>query len=157
MKFADLNETLYRELQDPEFAQAYLEEALDDSVGEFLIALFKLVQAQGGVNRCAQGSGITREALYKMLSGKGNPSLRSVETILKTYGLSLNVRSEIPTEPAGASASDGESVSLPPLLREELDRLAAEQNITRDELARMILVSGVTAMQAGRSILAASR
>jgi DNA-binding phage protein len=35
------------ELQDPEFAAAYLEDALSESLEEFLIALRKYVQATG--------------------------------------------------------------------------------------------------------------
>src|SRR5690348_5906381 len=94
MKLKDFDEHLYRELQDPEFAAAYLEDALSDSLEEFLIALRKYVQANGGMSRCAEQTELAREAIYRMLDREGNPELRSIDTILKSYGLRLSVRQE---------------------------------------------------------------
>ena len=37
------DEVLFRELKDPEFALAYLQDALDESTAEFLIALRKYI------------------------------------------------------------------------------------------------------------------
>lgn len=54
MRLVAFDETLYRELQDDEFAMAYLQDALDDNFEEFLIALGKCVRARGGMTRCAQ-------------------------------------------------------------------------------------------------------
>lgn len=55
---------LLDELRNPEFAQAYLEAALEDSISEFLVALRKYVRANGGMKSCAERAGIAREALY---------------------------------------------------------------------------------------------
>lgn len=92
MKIKDFDEYLFQELRDPEFAAAYLEDALNDSLGEFLIALRKHVQANGGMTHCAEQTGLAREALYRMLSEEGNPELRSIDTILKSYGLRLSIQ-----------------------------------------------------------------
>ena len=41
LRLKNFDEHLYRELQDPDFAAAYLEDALADSMEEFLVALRK--------------------------------------------------------------------------------------------------------------------
>lgn len=56
MRLITFDEHLYSELKDLEYAAAYLEDALDDSFEEFLVALRKYVQANGGVSRCADGT-----------------------------------------------------------------------------------------------------
>ena len=91
MTLKNFNEYLYERLQDPEFAVVYLQDALDESVEEFLIALRKYVQANGGVTQCAEKTQLAREAIYKMLSEQGNPELRSVYAILKSLGLTLTI------------------------------------------------------------------
>src|SRR5688572_15817722 len=92
MRLERFDETLYKELQNPEFAQAYLAEALDDSFEEFLVALRKYVQANGGFSRCAEMTELSREALYRMLSETGNPEFRSIQVILNAYNLKLSIQ-----------------------------------------------------------------
>ena len=101
MKLKTFDETLWQELQDAEFAAAYLQDAMEDSLEEFLIALRKYVQANGGMSRCAEKTQLTREALYRMLSDAGNPELRSVDAILKAHGLRLSIQ---PQETANKAA-----------------------------------------------------
>lgn len=91
MKLKGFDETLFKHLQDPEFAVAYLQDAYEDSMEEFLVALRKYVQANGGIKRCAEDANLTREAVYRMLSENGNPELRSVDAILKAYGLRFGI------------------------------------------------------------------
>jgi probable addiction module antidote protein len=92
MTLKNLDEHLYKELRNPEFAAAYLEDALSDSIEEFLVALRKYVQANGGMSHCAERSGLAREAIYRMLSEGGNPELRSIDAILKSQGLCFEIR-----------------------------------------------------------------
>ena len=89
MKLKNFEERLFADLRDPEFAAAYLQDAWDDSQEEFLAALRKYVQANGGMTRCAADAGLTREALYRMLSETGNPEVRSLRAILQAGGLAL--------------------------------------------------------------------
>ena len=90
----DFDEVLFEDLRDPEAAAVYLQDAWDDSAEEFLVALRKYVQANGGMARCAEKAHLTREALYRMLSEKGNPELRSVRAVLQATGLRLLVEPE---------------------------------------------------------------
>lgn len=90
-RLKDFNELLFKELRDPEAAAIYLQDAWEDSTEEFLIALRKYVQANGGMARCAEKAHITREALYRMLSEKGNPELRSIRAILDASGIRFSI------------------------------------------------------------------
>lgn len=99
-KLKDFNELLFGELRDPESAAIYLQDAWEDSTEEFLIALRKYVQANGGMAQCAENAHITRESLYRMLSEKGNPELRSIRAVLEASG----IRFAIARQPERAAA-----------------------------------------------------
>jgi probable addiction module antidote protein len=94
MGLASFNVYLFEKLRDPEFAAIYLQDALEDSPEEFLVALRKYVQANGGMTRCAEQTQLARESLYRMLSEQGNPEWRSINAILKAHGLRLSIQSE---------------------------------------------------------------
>jgi probable addiction module antidote protein len=100
MKLKSFDDFLMQDLQDPEFAAAYLTDAYQDSLEEFLVALRKLVQANGGMSVVAAKSGITREALYRMLSETGNPEFRSIYSVLKAIGINtgFHVALSVPRE-----------------------------------------------------------
>lgn len=91
MTVKPFKETLYSELQNDEFAAAYLDDAMSDSTEEFLIALRHVVKARGGMARVAEDAELTREAMYRMLSEKGNPEFRSVQKMLGATGLKFQV------------------------------------------------------------------
>jgi len=91
MTVRPFKETLYKELQDDEFAAAYLEDAMSDSTEEFLVALRHVASARGGMARVAEGAELTREAMYRMLSEKGNPEFRSVQKMLSATGFKFQV------------------------------------------------------------------
>jgi probable addiction module antidote protein len=82
---------LLEELRDPEAAAIYLQDAWEDSIEEFLVALRKYVQANGGMTQCAERAHLSREALYRMLSENGNPEVRSLRAILNAGGLTLTI------------------------------------------------------------------
>lgn len=77
---------------DPEFAEAYLQaafETLDEEGGEagFLVALRHIVEAKGGMATIADHAGLSRESLYRALSAKGNPTLRTMKKVLHATGM----------------------------------------------------------------------
>lgn len=79
-------------LKDPEEAAGYLNAALEGGdIQIFLIALHNVVQAQGGVKTIAQKTQKSRTSLYKALSDKGNPYLKSTNEILSAMGMHLTV------------------------------------------------------------------
>jgi probable addiction module antidote protein len=91
------HETELRELRDDsELAAAYLKAAMisledpeDRAAG--LLALRTIAEAYGGLAAVAAEAGISREALYRALSPKGNPTLKTLLAVLKTVGMRLSV------------------------------------------------------------------
>jgi probable addiction module antidote protein len=79
-------------LKDPANAAAYVEAALDEGDASGLLqALRNVAEARGGVARIAEKTGLNREALYRTLSKRGNPQLKSLAAILGATGLRLSV------------------------------------------------------------------
>ena len=69
-----------------------LEDPEDRAAG--LLALRTVVEAYGGLGAVAAEAGISRETLYRTLSAKGNPTLKTLLAVLKTVGMRLSVESE---------------------------------------------------------------
>jgi probable addiction module antidote protein len=89
---ADYQEHLLRALTNPREAEAYLNAALEDEDPRvFLLALRNVVQARGGMARLASRSALNRESMYRMLSRRGNPSLKTLGTLLAGLGFRLAV------------------------------------------------------------------
>jgi len=53
--------------------------------------LRQLAEAYGGMTRIAEEAGVAREALYRALSPKGNPTLKTITAVLKAIGMRLDV------------------------------------------------------------------
>jgi probable addiction module antidote protein len=86
---------------DRELAAEYLNAAmreLDDPGNRAagLLALRAVAEAYGGLATIAEQAGISREALYRSLSPKGNPSLKTLLAVLKAVGMRLSVEPEQP-------------------------------------------------------------
>ncbi len=77
---------------DPELAAAYLNDVLvDGDQEELMIALRRVSTAFGGVGEIAQQADLNAKTLYRTLSPKGNPELRSLTAILRAMGLRLAI------------------------------------------------------------------
>ena len=63
----------------------------EDDPELFLLALRNVAEAQGGVGQLAEKAKLNRESLYKMLSERGNPELRSLDALLHALGFRLAV------------------------------------------------------------------
>ena len=55
-----------------------------------LLVLRTIAEAYGGLSVIAKEAGISREALYRALSPKGNPTLKTLLAVLKAVGLRLS-------------------------------------------------------------------
>ncbi len=80
---------------DPDFATEYLKvafEEMDEAGGEvaFLMALRHIVEARGGMTQLAEKTGLSRESLYRSLSPKGNPTLRTMKQVIHATGLKFS-------------------------------------------------------------------
>ena len=94
-------------LRSPEDMAAYLEASIEEADGDAAFvakALGDIARAKG-MSQVACDAGVSRESLYKALSGDRNPSL---DTVLKVVGaLGLKLRAE--AAPDSAAAGQGAS------------------------------------------------
>ena len=93
------DETIKELRSDRQFGVEYLKAALEelddpDNRAAGLLALRDVAEAYGGLGRVAEQAGISREALYRSLSPKGNPTLKTLLAVLKTVGMRLSVEPE---------------------------------------------------------------
>ncbi len=86
---------LIESLKDPEEAAGCLNAALEGGdLQVFLLALRNVIQAHGGVAKVAEKTHKGRNSLYKTLSDKGNPYLRSTNEILQAVDLRLVIETK---------------------------------------------------------------
>lgn len=91
IKLVPLSEIFEEQLRSPEFAVVSLSQSLaemNDDIDEnyFWETLRILVKIQGFA-KVANRAGLGRESLYKTLSGKGSPKLKTILAILKALGM----------------------------------------------------------------------
>jgi probable addiction module antidote protein len=95
--FSDYNR---EKLRAAKHARLYLEIALesyeeDGDQEAFLMALRDVAEAQGGLSKLAKQTSLSRQSLYKALSGKGNPRLDTLGAILHGLGFKLAIEHRI--------------------------------------------------------------
>jgi probable addiction module antidote protein len=79
--------------KDPQFAAEYLNSVLEEGdQEELLVALRYMAKAFGGVSKLAEQAELNATTLYRTLSPKGNPELKSLTALLKAMGMRLAVQ-----------------------------------------------------------------
>jgi probable addiction module antidote protein len=79
--------------KDPAFAAEYLNAILEDGdQEELMLALRRISEAFGGVQKLARNARLNANTLYRTLSSKGNPELKSLRAVLRAMGMQLTVR-----------------------------------------------------------------
>ena len=79
--------------KDPAFAAEYLNSVLEDGdQEELMLALRRMSKAFGGVPKLAEQAELNVNTLYRTLSPKGNPELKSLRALLRAMGMQLTVR-----------------------------------------------------------------
>ena len=78
-----------------EDAAAYLEAALEEGGDDpaFVAHALGTIARSGNVSELARRAGMSREGLYKALSGDGNPSFATIMKVAKALGLKLHFES----------------------------------------------------------------
>ncbi len=78
--------------EDPALAAATLDAILaEGDQGELLVTLRQMAKAFGGVAAVAESAELNPTQLYRTLSERGNPELKSLTALLKSMGLRLSV------------------------------------------------------------------
>jgi len=95
MKNKKYSEFLNEKLNDPKIASEYLTSALSEgTIEEFLLALKSIADSHGGISNIAEITELNRQNMYKMLSEEGNPTIKSLNLILKAMGIKINFEPE---------------------------------------------------------------
>lgn len=78
--------------RDPAFAAEYLNAVLKEGdQEELLLALRRVAAAFGGVPKVAKQAELNAKALYRALSPKGNPELRTLSAVLEALKMRLAI------------------------------------------------------------------
>lgn len=97
MPTKDYRTDLLQRLGNSQYAATYLKAALDETLSDgnteaFLLALKNVVEAKGSTGAVANESNVSRQHLYRMLSGNGNPTLDTLTSVLQAVGLTIDFK-----------------------------------------------------------------
>jgi probable addiction module antidote protein len=94
-KTTSYQKDLIESLKNHSEAAAYLNAAIEHGDrAVFLLALRNVVEANGGMAEVAEKANLSRESLYRMLSKRGNPEIKSLLSLLRAMGFKLSIEAE---------------------------------------------------------------
>ena len=107
-------------LEDLDDVVAYLEAAFEDGDPRIIAAALGDVARSRGMAAVAAKAGLSRESLYKTLSGDGNPGFATVVGVMNALGLRLRPleadrESGMPAGDGGTGWSSGFALPIPDL------------------------------------------
>jgi probable addiction module antidote protein len=70
---------------------AFLTEAMEIGDQELIVLALNTVARARGMTQIAKDAGIARQALYKSLGEKGNPTLSTLLGVMKSLGVKISV------------------------------------------------------------------
>ena len=71
----------------------YLEACLEESDSALIAHALGVIAKARGMSQLARDTGLSRESLYKALSGEGNPEFGTVMKVVKALGFQLHATS----------------------------------------------------------------
>jgi probable addiction module antidote protein len=79
-------------LRTPEEMAAYMEACLEEAGGDaaFIAKALGDIARAKGMSQVARDAGVSRESLYKALSGERTPSFDTILKVMKALGLQLH-------------------------------------------------------------------
>lgn len=79
-------------LRTPEDMAAYLEASLEEADGDaaFIAKALGDIARAKGMSQVARDAGVSRESLYKALSGERSPGFDTILKVVRALGLSLH-------------------------------------------------------------------
>ncbi len=93
-------------LRTPEEMAAYLEASIEEADGDatFIAKALGDIARAKGMSQVAGDAGLSRESLYKALSGERNPTLGTVLRVVAALGLKLCAEAVLDPDAAGKPA-----------------------------------------------------
>ncbi len=88
-------------LESPESQAALLADAFETGDSSYITNALGVVARARGMSSIARDAGVTREALYKALSERGDPKLTTLLGVMRALGLQLSAK------PAQVAAVEG--------------------------------------------------
>ena len=84
-------------LRTPEEMAAYLEACLEDANGDapFIAKALGDIARAKGMSQVARDAGLSRESLYKALSGERTPGFDTILKVVKALGLKLHAETAV--------------------------------------------------------------
>lgn len=79
-------------LKTEEDIALYLEACAQEEDPALIVQALGVVARARNISQLARETGLTREGLYKALSGEGNPSFATVLKVAKALGLRLSIK-----------------------------------------------------------------
>ena len=94
-------------LRTPEEMAAYLEASIEEADGDaaFIAKALGDIARAKGMSQVAYDAGLSRESLYKALSGERNPTLDTVLRVIRALGLRLRAEAVPAPDATGQRAS----------------------------------------------------
>lgn len=77
-------------LRTPEEIAAYLEASLEEGDAAFVAKALGDIARAKGMTKVAKAAGLSRESLYKALSGERSPGLDTILKVIKALGIKLH-------------------------------------------------------------------
>lgn len=101
-------------LRTPEEMAAYLEACLEEANGDatFIAKALGDIARAKGMSQVARDAGLSRESLYKALSGERSPGFDTILKVIRALGLKLRAEAVFldPSLAQQKNAADGKSV-----------------------------------------------
>ncbi|HDW3974245.1 TPA: putative addiction module antidote protein [Escherichia coli] len=76
-------------LENEEDIQAYLNAAIEEGDTKYFCKALGNIARARNISQLSKDAGMSREGIYKALSGEGNPSFTTIARITKALGLKL--------------------------------------------------------------------
>lgn len=92
-------------LRTPEEMAAYLEACLEEANGDaaFIAKALGDIARAKGMTQVARDTGLSRESLYKALSGDRSPGFDTILKVVEALGLKLHAQAALATTPQNNS------------------------------------------------------
>ncbi len=96
IKTRKFNDYLSEKLKNAEYARGFIEASLQEYVEfrdkeAFLGSIKHVAEVHGGIQSLSRKIGVSRSALYKIFSEKGNPTLDTLYSILEALGFTIKI------------------------------------------------------------------